>query len=256
MDDKKTIGAAIDGSLGLLTSTISFLSPSLGIAAVAAAPTLSEKLKEWLNKWLDEGKITPRECSRMTDGINGMSDTLLESQKIGNIRHDSLFETNSEGFCDGDDIFEQMINHIKQDSDRKKAYFCGNFIGSIPYADDLNYSNLMQYSRTICQLSYSELCIISNFYSHYRNTGASFSKAEKQVDNFDDPEKSFLLGEVLHLRNLGILNSLPPYNLDDNIGNVRISYYGIRLYELMRLNILDNNDITMSWEVINKTINR
>lgn len=255
MDDKTIIGAAIDGSLGLLTSTISFLSPSLGIAAVAAAPTLSEKLKEWLNKWVDEGKITPRECSRMTDGINGMSDTLLESGKHGKIRHDSLFETNSEGFCDGDDIFEQMINHIKQDSERKKAYFCGNFIGSIPYADDLNYSNLMQYSRTISQLSYSELCLICIFYIHYKNCGASFSKAEKQVANYGDPARSQLLAEVLHLRNLGVLLNFPPYNVGDNIGSVGITNYGIRLYELMRLNILDNNDITKTWEVFDKTIN-
>lgn len=59
----------------------------------------------------------------------------------------------------------------------------------------------------------------------------------------EDPEISELLSELLHLRNLGIIEGRPPYNMGENIGNVRLSFYGIRLYELMRLELLDSKDV-------------
>lgn len=45
MDDNKTIDVVIDGTFGLVTSTISILRPSLGILAMALSPALSEKVK-------------------------------------------------------------------------------------------------------------------------------------------------------------------------------------------------------------------
>lgn len=252
MNDNKTIDITVDGAFGLLTSTISFLSPSLGIAAIAAAPALAEKLKEWLKSLVKQGKITQRECLRMTDGIDGMTETLSVFKDKETLRNDSLFKCNNDGFCDADDIFELILNQIKQDSEKKKAFYCGNFIGNIPYAYDLNYSNLIQYSRTISQLSYSEFCILRVFHISYKDKGVSFSKAEKYVKTNEDTEACELLSEILHLRNLGLLHSIPPYQLGENVGNVIISMSGIRLSELMRLNVLDVNDVNKSLGILQK----
>ncbi|MBO4893109.1 MAG: hypothetical protein J5502_10940 [Prevotella sp.] len=253
MDDDKTIGIAVDGAFGLVTSTISFLSPSLGIAAVAIAPAVTEKIKDWLKRLVKEEKITSRECSRMTDGINGITETIL-SFKDKAARNDELLKCNDDGFCDADDVFELMINHIKQDSEKKKAYYCGNFIGSIPYATDLRYSHLMQYARTISQLSYSELCLIRIFYTSFKDRGINFSKAEQHLKKNEDIGASELLADILHMRNLGLLHNVVPHNLGDNVGTVMISFSGKRLYKLMRLNLLDDDDVNNSMRILLKII--
>jgi hypothetical protein len=69
MDDDKTLDVTIDGSSGLVTSTISFFSLSIGIIAIALSPALAEKVKDWLKRWVNQGKITPKECSRMMDSV-------------------------------------------------------------------------------------------------------------------------------------------------------------------------------------------
>ena len=242
----KTIDVAIDGAFGLLTSTISFLNPSLGIVAMAASPALAEQVKIWLKKWVNQGKITQRECSRMMSGVDGIMDTLIYYKEHEKIREDSLLQPNEDGFCDADDIFEFVLNHIKQDSERKKSYFCGIFIGSIPYAIDLDYDNLIQYGRIVSQLSYRELCILRNLHVAFKDMGVSFAEAEKYVKVKEDTKASELLSDILHLRNLGLVNTLAPYNVGDNIGVVAISFSGIRLFKLMRLNILDSDDVNKS----------
>lgn len=243
MNDKEDIEIAVDGFFGLITSSISIYNPALGIAAISLAPALSARIKKWLNGLVEKQVITPREFSRMDEGIDGMMDTLHENLKNNQPRTDSLFQKKKSGFCDADDIFEAMLNHIKNETEKRKAKFCGNFIGNIPYAKDLKYTGLMQYSRIICQLSYTELCIIHNFHNKYNQSGINCARAELHIKRREDPEISELLSELLHLRNLGIIEGRPPYNMGENIGNVRLSFYGIRLYELMRLELLDSKDV-------------
>jgi hypothetical protein len=252
MDDNKAIDTAVDGFFGLATSTISFLRPSLGIVAIAMSPVLAEKAKEWLKSWVNQGKITSREYNRLSDGLDGMSETLKLKKISDSIRDDELFLSHADGFCDADDIFEMMLNQIKQDSEKKKAHFSGNFIGNIPFVKDLGYSELMQYSRVIGQISYSEMCLIQIFYSHYKNKSVSFTHAETLVKQNEDPSVDKVLSEVLHLRNLGLLHNVPPYSLGENIGRVMLSFYGKRLYELLRLDLLDNDDVNKSLEVLRK----
>lgn len=253
MDDNKVIDTAVDCFFGLATSTISVLRPSLGIVAMATSPILAERVKEWLRQWVNEGKMTSREYSRLADGIDSMAETLQHNCEASNIRTDDLVKSKSDGFCNADDVFEMMLNQIKQDSEKKKAHFSGNFIGNILYAKDLDYSELMQYGRVIGQISYSEMCLIRNFHSNYKDKTVSFTNAEIYIKQHEDPAKSKVLSEVLHLRNLGLLNNMPPFNLGENVGNVRLSFYGIRLYELLRLDLLDINDVNKSlgilWEM-------
>lgn len=246
MDDNKVIDTAVDCFFGLATSTISVLRPSLGIVAIATSPILAERVKEWLKQWVNEGEMTSREYSRLSDGIDSMAETLQHNREATDIRTDDLVKTNNDGFCDADDVFEMMLNQIKQDSEKKKAHFSGNFIGNILYAKDLDYSELMQYGRVIGQISYSEMCLIRNFYSQYKDRIVSFTNAERYIKRNDDPAAGKILSEVLHLRNLGLLHNSPPFNMGENIGNVMLSFYGIRLYDLLRLNLLDANDVNKS----------
>lgn len=254
MDDEKTIEVATDCVFGLMTSTISIMSPALGIVAIASSPILSENIKSWLKRFVKQGKITEREFSRLSDGLDGMSDTLNFYKEKDSLRTDSLLNTNKDGFCDADDIFESMINHINQDSEKKKASFCGNFIGSLPYTKDLSYSNLMQYSRIISQLSYSELCLINIFCSKLKNKNVCFLRAEQYVKQHENPIAAEILIDILHMRGMGLIQNVPPYNLGANVDNVVLSLSGERLYNLMRLNLLDSIDVDNYWEAISTLI--
>lgn len=254
MNDNKTIDTAVDSFLGIATSTISVLRPSLGIVAMAVSPILAVKVKEWLKNLVNQGCVTPREFDRLSEGLDSMTETMQLNKDNEEIRKDDITDPHTDGFCDADDIFELMLNQIKQDSEKKKAHFSGNFIGNILFAKDLDYSELMQYGRLIGQLSYSEMCLINIFHSYYKDKKISFSNAESYVKHIDDPEVGKILSEVLHLRNLGLLHNMPPYTLGENIGNVMLSFYGVRLYELLRLNLLDINDVNKSHEAILKII--
>jgi len=242
MNDKEAIDAYVDGGLGMASAAISLIHPTLSIAALAVQPVLSNQLKKFLYHLAGINQITQRECSRLEQGIDGMTETLQENMSNSKLRTDSLLRPNSNGFCDADDIFEDLINSIKQDSENKKAKFCGNFIGNIPYSTDLNYSNLMQYSKVISQLTYTELCLLNNFYKNYKDKSVDFGKAEIYVKRTEDPDASELLVEITHMRNIGLLNSHPPYNQGEIIGKVSLSFYGERLFTLMRLNLLDRKD--------------
>ena len=209
---------------------------------MAIQPTVSIHLKKFLYKLAGENQITQRECSRLENGINGLTDTLQENAKNEKLRTDDLLERKQDGFCDADDIFEDLINSIKRDSESKKAKFYGNFIGNIPYSSDLNYSNLMQYSKVISQLTYTELCLLHNFYKNYKDKSVDFGKAEIYVKRTEAPNACELLTEIIHMRNLGLLKNHPPYNLGETIGKVSLSFYGERLHELMRLHLLDTKD--------------
>lgn len=254
MDDNKTIEIATDGFFGLITTTVSILNPSLGIAAMAITPTLSEALKGWLKNLIADNKITRREYNRLAMGFDGMVDTLNYYHVNETPRTDDLLNKNDDGFCEADEIFEKMINQIKQDTDRKKAYFCGNFIGSLPYAKDLVYSNLMQYCRIISQLSYSELCLLEILNSKLNNKNVSFYDAEQYIKQHEDLVAIEILSDVLHLRNIGLIHNVPPYNLGANIDNIILSFSGKHLCKLMRLNLLDFNDIEKYWVTLKTLI--
>ena len=209
---------------------------------MAVQPALSIQLKKFCYHLAGINQITQRECSRLEEGIDGMTETLQDNMRSSKLRSDDLLRQNSDGFCDADDIFEDLINSIKRDSEKKKAKFCGNFIGNIPYSSDQNYSNLMQYSKVISQLTYTELCLLNNFYKNYKDKSVDFGKAEKYVKRTEDPNANELLAEIIHMQNLGLLRNHAPYNLGEIIGKVSLSFYGERLYTLMRLNLLDIKD--------------
>lgn len=242
MNDKETINVAVDGLMGIATATISLLRPTLSIPAMAIQPALALHLKKFLHKLVEQEKITPRECSRMEKGIDGMVDTIQEYSQSTNIRTDDILQPDADGFSKADDLFESMINHIKQDSESRKAWFYGNFVGSIPFSSDLSYSNLTQYAKIISQLTYTELCLLNNFCRNYKDKSVDFGKAELYVKQTEDPNASELLSEIIHMRNLCLLNSHPPYNQGEIIGKVSLSFSGERLYKLMRLNLLNSKD--------------
>lgn len=250
MEDKEAIDAYVDGGLGIVTATISLIKPTLSIAALAVQPALSIQLKKFLYHLAGINQITQREFSRLEQGIDGMTETLQENMRNGELRTDYLLQQNSDGYCDADDIFEDLINNIKQDSEKDKARFCGNFIGNIPYSTDLDYSNLMQYSKVISQITYRELCLLHNFYKNYKDKSVDFGKAEKYVKRTEDLTANELLSEILHMLHLGLLNTHPPYNLGEIIGKVSLSFYGERLYKLMRLNLLDTKDTNMTLGIL------
>ena len=90
MNDKEAIDSYIDGGFGVISTAITIANPAMGILAVALQPALTIKLKKWLHKLVDEGKMPQRECLRLEKGIDGMAETLKENSQTEQLRTDSL----------------------------------------------------------------------------------------------------------------------------------------------------------------------
>lgn len=243
MEDKDIIDAYVDGGLSIMTASISLVNPAFGMIAIGAQPMLAKKIKQGFANMIGKG-ITKREYARLDKALDGMTDSIESNIKEEQPLNSSLLQKNEDGFTDADDLFEEMLKQIKNESENKKAYFCGVFIGNIPYSGNLSYTNLMQYEKIISQLSYSHLCLLWALLTSKEKGDNDCGNADSYVLSNPSPDILEVYSELLHLKSLGLLRSVPPYTLGTDLGRVKISDFGVNLCNLMRLHLLDEKDVS------------
>lgn len=249
MDDIDVIEAYVDGGLGIMSASLSLVNPAFGMIAIGAQPMLAKSIKNCLKKMVGNG-ITNREYARLDKALDGMSDSIEENLKEKLTLNSNVLQKNGDGFTDADDLFEEMLKQIKNESESKKSYFCGIFIGNIPYSGNLSCSNLMQYEKIISQLSYSQLCLLRAL-SISKETGVNnCGGADNYVRTNPSPDILEVYSELLFLKSLGLLRKIPPYSLNSELGRVEISEFGINLCKLMRLHLLDEADVSKVYSLI------
>jgi hypothetical protein len=252
MNEMKDVEAYVDGGLNIMSASLSLVDPAYGMIAMALQPAISIKLKDWFRGMINKG-LTKREFDRLDKAIDGMASTIEENQKENRRTNQVLLSPDTEGFSSADDIFEVVLKQIKNDSDRRKTFFTGCFLGNVSFANQLSYSNLMQYERIISQLTYSHLCVLYVL-SEFKSGSLGNKKcngADIYARSHSDPDTSEVYSELLFLKTLGLVRSIPPYNLGAQVGSVEISDLGIRLCELMRLNLLEKEDVNKSLSILN-----
>ena len=112
-------------------------------------------------------------------------------------------------------------------------------MANIPFDNSCDETTLQSLNTVIRQLTYKELCLIRLL---YHREIVSTNSLEAYLRNTHDMEGTVLFHQLLHLRNLGILITLPPFNVGTALGNVRISILGMRLYEMMELDFIPEED--------------
>lgn len=251
MEDQDVIDAYVDGGLSIMTASISLVNPAFGMIAIGAQPMLAKKIKQGFANMIGKG-ITKREYVRLDKALDGMTDSIESNIKEKQPLNSNVLQINEDGFTDADDLFEEMLKQIKNESESKKAYFCGIFIGNIPYSDNLSCSNLMQYEKIISQLSYSHLCLLRAFSNPKISNGNNCGGADNYVRTNPTPDILEVYSELLLLKSLGLLRGVPPYSLGTQLGKVEISDFGTNLCKLMRLHLLDENDVSRVNSLIEK----
>lgn len=130
-----------------------------------------------------------------------------------------------------------------------KSVCYGRFMANIPFDNSCNETTLQSLNTVIRQLTYKELCLIRLL---YHREIVSTNSLEAYLRNTHDMEGTVLFHQLLHLRNLGILITLPPFHVGTALGNVRISILGMHLYEMMELNLIPEEDLSSLKAVISK----
>lgn len=146
-------------------------------------------------------------------------------------------------------LLESSIKATIDDTETIKSVCYGRFMENIPFNNSCEETTLQSLNTVIRQLTYKELCLIRLLYHRER---VSTNSLEAYLRNTHDMEGTVLFHQLLHLRNLGILITLPPFNVGTALGNVRISILGMRLYEMMELNLIPEEDLSSLKAVISK----
>lgn len=146
-------------------------------------------------------------------------------------------------------LLESSIKATIDDTETIKSVCYGRFKANIPFDNSCDETTLQSLNTVIRQLTYKELCLIRLLYHRER---VSTNSLEAYLRNTDDIEGTVLFNQLLHLQNLGILITLPPFHVGTALGNVRISILGMRLYEMMELDLISEENLSSLKAVISK----
>ena len=180
------------------------------------------------------------ECTRLGISYSVAVDGINEKTKAGaKLRSDTFFK--GDEYSTASQLLEAAIKATIDDSETIKSACYGRFIANIPFDSSCDEITLQSLNTIIKQLTYKELCLIRLLYEKKRFSSSSM---EAHLRNTDDIEGTVLFNQLLHLKQLGILISMPPFVLGLAIGNVRISTVGILLHEMMELDLIPEDDLT------------
>ena len=249
MNDEDVIGGYIDGGLNIMSASLSLVNPAFGMIAIGAQPLLAKKLKQFLSSMVNKS-ITKREFTRLDKAIDGMTTSIEANLNDKMPLNNLVMQQKEDGFTDADDLFEEMLRQIKNETESKKSYFCGIFIGNIPYSGNLSSSNLLQYEKIISQLSYSHLCLLKVL-DNLKGSGQNrCGRADSYVLSNPIPDVLEVYSELMQLKTFGLVKCVPPFNLGAQLGNIEISDFGVNLCKLMRLNLLEKEDVSKTLSIV------
>lgn len=197
------------------------------------------------------GSRSKKECERLGVAYYVAAETIKKNLEVGSIeRTDNFYDESYGRFNRADDLIEAALRYCMDDAESIKSVCYGRFIGNIPYSN-LSHRSLIALNKTINQLTYDELCLISAFNNR---RAVKFDNLEQtlRTGSSQDMEAREFYVRILHLKSLGILAQTPYFHSGSAIGAVYLSEMGLSLFNLMELNLLDPNDVYYHASLINR----
>lgn len=176
-----------------------------------------------------------------------------ENLKTKEIRDDDFFEDTQERSA-ANEIFEATLTAAQRDSEEKKLEYYGNLLGNIPFYPEINRVKANHLIKTAQDLSWNQLCILA--VAHKNNLPQLRSddyRSEPHLLNSD--ELIFLLSETSTLVRRGLINLSGKALIDmTDINPKKMVVQGVaeRLYELMELNKIPNNELKYIVDLFSK----
>jgi hypothetical protein len=235
------IGTAIAGPIGTIVG--------------ASLPALISKS---LNKISDDvlnRNISKREEQKIGVGYHYAIRRIEKNINAGKeIRKDG-FISNDSILSDSSTILEGVTLKLQREWELKKLQFYGNFLGNISFTEDIdfNYATvLLKFAET---LSYRQICLIKVFVkkgtpqinlAHIANE----YRRRLTIDSFNYP----LYSDLADMDRMSILQRLPPISLGDAIGNCVLSEMGLKLYHLMNLEEIEEDDYSKALDGLQRML--
>lgn len=241
----------------VLTSLISAAVAS-GVIADPVASMYLQSSSPIINRMISKailrvfnGNRSKKECDRLGVAYYVAAETIKKNVEAGNIeRTDAFFDEGYGQFNRADDLVEAALKYCVDDAESIKSVCYGRFIGNIPYSN-LSHRSLIALNKTINQLTYDELCLISAFNNRLPT---KFDTLEQMLRSGMNPvlESREFYVRILHLKSLGILAQTPYFNSGSAIGAVYLSEMGCSLFALMELNLLESKDVNYHASLISR----
>lgn len=213
--------------------------------SIATSITLNPLLKEAFDIILSDmfkKNLTKREMQRL--GISYVAAIEQIKENMDNktaLRSDDLFIKNEENYSKADDILETTFKNAINDTELNKSLYYGRFIGNLPFCPQIDYSNSLHLQRAISQLSYTHFCILT----YMQKVGViNLSKWRIYLETNSDFKCSEIYSCFKDLKNYNLINPLPPFSLNTEMGNVRISSIGTHACTLLVLSKIPDSDIS------------
>lgn len=241
---KEDIANTISAGLTSASSLVVGLHPNIPLEFKtlysSVSPLIQWNFTNLLKSFTSSKNLTEQECIRLGISYNTAIDGINARIKLGHsIRKDSLFEETI--ICKAHVILEASMRSTIEDSEYEKSLCYGRFMANVPFADEYSSSALMLLNQIIRQVSYKELCLIA---CCYKKPAFNCDVIDKYIRSKRDIDASEVFNYFVHMKNLGVFITEPPFVLGSNIGKIRLSFSGESLYELLELHLIPNEDIS------------
>ena len=238
MDIKK----ASEVGSSLVTATVSALSkePFIAVFAAGVQPFVKEGFEKALNNIFGKN-VTQGECRKLGISYQAAIDKINKNIEDGlSVRNDAFFESDKMGYSEADDILEGILKNAMNDMEQRNAKLYGHFLANIAFYPEIDVSTMVAMQKIITQLTYYHICCV-----RYLAQNAPFNAEKWNVASTEDTtlKKTQLWLALKAIDRLGLASRVPPYNLGDEIGNIKLSVLGEALYKLMDLESIDSADL-------------
>lgn len=185
--------------------------------------------------------VTKREAERLGISYKSAIDVINENVDRGlPLRDDDIFIRSDGHYSKADDILETLLKKSMDDTEEKKAKYYGYFFGNLPFCPEVNYRQAFLIQRIIPQLTYSHLCLIKLVYE--RNKLAT-GKWKNKTNNEVEVNIILIYHQTKELLQADILTQVPPYNLGNELGNLKLSSLGNAIYKLLKIKEIPEEDV-------------
>lgn len=214
-----------------------------GTIVGATLPTILSNVFKKISKDVLSRNISKREEQKIGTGYYFALKRMEKNISNGlSIREDGFIDE-EDILSDSNIILEGVTVKLQKEWELKKLVYYGNFLGNISFRKDININYATVLLRLVESLSYRQLCIVFVIEKHgtpkidLSYIDSSYKKASQNHEfNYS------LYSDLVDLINLSVLRPAPPYVLGATLGNCVLSDIGQKLFELMNLSEIDNED--------------
>lgn len=223
------IGTAIAGPIGTLVGA-------------SLPPLISKSLNKISDDVLNRN-ISKREEQKIGVGYIYAVDRIEKNIKMGRkIRTDGFIDDENIQ-SDSNTILEGVTVKLQKEWELKKLQFYGNFLGNISFIPEIDFNYAAVLLKFAESLLYRQMCLIKVFMKKGTPQIDLAPIANEYRSGLSANTFNYsLYSDLVEMDRLSVFQRRGPVTLGGTIGNCALSDMGIKLYQLMNLEEIEEAD--------------